>query len=215
MSVINHYDENYFNLYQKKIGLFGGKANLFKYEKFIRENDTVLDFGCGGGFLLSNLNCKIKIGIEINEIPRLHCLSLGLNCYDDIDLIEDNSIDVIISGHCLEHVTSPFFYIEKFYKKLKNGGRVIIVVPTDSYKVKYLPNDINFHLYSFSPMNLGNLLSSVGFNKIQVEPILHKWPPFYLQMQKYFGWKLFHIFSIVYGKLRTNNVQIRAVAVKN
>jgi SAM-dependent methyltransferase len=212
--VIEHYDEKYFNLYQKNIGMFGGKANLFKYQKFIKKSDIVLDFGCGGGFLLSNLVCDNKIGIEINEIARLHCISLGINCYKDIDLIDDNSIDVIISGHCLEHTLSPHYYIDKFYKKLKKGGRVIIVVPTDSYKIKYKPNDVNYHLYSFSPMNLGNLLNSVGFSEIKVETILHKWPPFYFQIQKYLGWKTFHILSLFYGYLRTNVVQIRAFGVK-
>ena len=77
---------------------------------------NILDFGCGGGFLLSNLVCDNKIGIEINEIARLHCISQGINCYNNIDLIDDNSIDVIISSHCLEHTLSPHFYISNFKK---------------------------------------------------------------------------------------------------
>jgi hypothetical protein len=64
-------------------------------------------------------------------------------------------------------------------------------------------------------MNLGNLLDSVGFSEIKAETILHKWPPFYFQLQKYLGWKIFHLLSFFYGFLRTNNVQIRAFAVKN
>ncbi len=145
----------------------------------------------------------------------MHCNSLRINCYQDLDLIDDNTIDVIISSHCLEHTLSPHFYISNFYKKLKKGGRVIIVVPTDSYKVKYKPKDVNYHLYSFSPMNLGNLLDSVGFSEIKAETIMHKWPPFYFHLQKYLGWKIFHLISFFYGFLRTNNVQIRAFAVKN
>jgi SAM-dependent methyltransferase len=207
---IGHYNQNYFDLYQKNIGLFGGKANIFKYEKFIKKSDTVLDFGCGGGFLLSNIKCDKKIGVEINEIPRLHCISLGIECFDNIEKIDDCSIDVIITGHCLEHTTSPYDFIGKFYKKLKNGGSVVIVVPTDSFRVKYKPDDINYHLYSFSPMNIGNLLDAVGFKEIEVETILHKWPPFYSYIQKYLGWKIFHLLSYFYGFLKTSNVQIRA-----
>lgn len=44
----SNYDKKYFD-WQKTIGEFGGKANLFKFEDNIKNTDTVLDFGCGGG----------------------------------------------------------------------------------------------------------------------------------------------------------------------
>jgi SAM-dependent methyltransferase len=213
-NVVKYYDQNYFNLYQKKIGLFGGKASLFKFQKFIKKSDTVLDFGCGGGFLLSNLTCKKKLGIEINETARINAIKLGIDCFDNIDLIEDSSVDVVISSHCLEHTTSPHDVIIKIYNKLKSGGTIIIVVPIDSFRVKYKPNNVDNHLYSFSPMNLGNLLNSVGFKDIQVKPLLHKWPPYYFYVQKYLGWKLFHAICYLYGHIRTSVVQIKVVAQK-
>ncbi len=54
----SRYEEHYFNDFKKEIGEFGGRANKFMFEKHVLPSDTVLDFGCGGGFLLSNLNCK-------------------------------------------------------------------------------------------------------------------------------------------------------------
>ena len=212
---VKHYNYNYFENYQKKMGLFGGKANLFLFEKYISENDKVLDFGCGGGFLLSNLKCKQKFGVEINEISRANCIEKGIECYENIDFIEDSSIDVIISSHCLEHTTSPYDCLEKFYKKLKNNGTIVVVVPTDSYRVKFKKDDINYHLYSFSPMNLGNLLDSVGFDELKVKPVFHKWPPYYYYIQKYFGWNFFHCISYIYGVLSLSNIQIRAIAKKS
>ena len=211
---VKHYNENYFENYQKKMGLFGGISNLFLFENHINENDVVLDFGCGGGFLLANLNCRKKTGIEINEISRNYCLSQGIECFEKIDSVENESFDVIISSHCLEHTTSPYEYLEKIYTKLKKGGTLIVVVPTDSHKVNYKPNDINYHLYSFSPMNLGNLLDAVGFTEIEVKPIFHKWPPLYFKIQKVFGWKFFHWISILYGFFSLSNVQIKAIAKK-
>lgn len=35
MKTENYYNEDYFNDYQKKIGEFGGKANLFKFKEHI------------------------------------------------------------------------------------------------------------------------------------------------------------------------------------
>ena len=42
-----HYDARYFG-WQKSIGIFGGKANKIKFADIIKENQKVLDFGCGG-----------------------------------------------------------------------------------------------------------------------------------------------------------------------
>ena len=65
----DHYDADYFN-WQRTIGIFGGEANSFKFQKSIKKTDIVIDFGCGGGFLLNNLNCYKKIGIEPNINAR-------------------------------------------------------------------------------------------------------------------------------------------------
>ena len=34
---------------------------------WVPKNSKVIDFGCGGGFLLKNLNCSKRIGIEPNK----------------------------------------------------------------------------------------------------------------------------------------------------
>jgi hypothetical protein len=36
------------------------------YAPYIRKTDAVVDFGCGGGFLLDALDCGDKMGVEIN-----------------------------------------------------------------------------------------------------------------------------------------------------
>ena len=64
MSSKNHYDEKYFS-WQKYVGKFGG-LNKIKFDGIILENQKVLDFGCGGGYLLSSYN-NIEDLVEINE----------------------------------------------------------------------------------------------------------------------------------------------------
>ncbi len=61
-----HYNETYFD-YQKDIGLFGGLANKIKFEDLVKKDQKVLDFGCGGGYLLDNFNQIEKNGVEINK----------------------------------------------------------------------------------------------------------------------------------------------------
>jgi len=211
----NYYDTDYFNLYQKKIGEFGGKANVFKFKDHILKTDSILDFGCGGGFLLSNLDCEYKAGIEINSVARNFCKNdLQIDCFSSIGEVEDEKYDIIISNHALEHCERPFDIIKELKLKLKVGGKLVIVVPLDSFKYKFKTDDVNKHLYSFSPMNLGNILQMNGYNNIKTENVLHKWPPFWLQIQKYFGWRLFHIVSYINGHLNLYWSQTKAIGYK-
>ena len=66
---MDYYNEQYFK-WQKEIGEFGGIINQFLFKDFIALADAVIDFGCGGGYLLSNINCTQKMGIEINDAAR-------------------------------------------------------------------------------------------------------------------------------------------------
>ena len=214
--IAEHYQEEYFNNYQKEYGEFGAKANKFMFEKHISPDDTVLDFGCGGGFLLKNLNCRERIGIEINPTARDYCTHInGITCLESLDLIPKESVDVVISSHCLEHTINPFELITTLFEKLRNHGKIVIVVPLDSHRFSWRPNDVDNHLYSFSPMNLGNILQGVGFQDIHTEAVLHKWIPGYRTVDQLFGLATFHQLSWLYGKyFNKKTVQVKGYAVK-
>ena len=216
--VVNHYQDDYFNKYQRDLGEFGGRANAFMFDQYITPADeVVLDFGCGGGFLLKNLHCSRKVGIEINPVARDFCIQAnGITCYESLEYIPDESIDVVISSHCLEHTTNPFEIISALYDKLKNKGKIVIVVPLDSYRYAWVPRDINNHLYSFSPMNLGNILQGAGFKQVKTEAILHKWVPGYKTIERVFGLNIFHHLSFLYGTVfNKRSVQVRGYGLKD
>ena len=42
----------------------------------------------------------------------------------------------------------------------------------------------NFHFFSCSPMNLGNILSRAGFDIIDSSIFFHKWPPYYFFIKR-------------------------------
>ncbi|MEX1239952.1 MAG: class I SAM-dependent methyltransferase [Cyclobacteriaceae bacterium] len=214
--IAGHYREEYFNNYQKEFGEFGGRANKFMFEKHISGEDAVLDFGCGGGFLLKNLNCRERTGIEINPIARDYCNHVnGIRCLESLEFIPNESIDVVISSHCLEHTTNPFELITLLFEKLRNQGKIIIVVPLDSYQFSWTPNDVDNHLYSFSPMNLGNILQGVGFQEIKTEAVLHKWVPGFKTIDQVFGLNTFHQLSWLYGKyFNKRYVQVKGYGIK-
>lgn len=211
-----HYKSDYFNNYQKQMGAFGGLVNKFMFDDHIGRNDTVLDFGCGGGFLLKNLCCKTKIGIEVNPVARDYCYEKNkITCLSSLDYIEDGSVDVVVSCHCLEHTTTPFGVIATLYDKLKEGGKIIIVIPLESFRLSWNLDDVNKHLYSFSPMNLGNLLHGAGFKNISTKPVFNRWPPFYEKVYSTMGLRWFQRISWIYGRFFNKlSVQVKGYGEK-
>lgn len=207
----DYYNEQYFS-WQRNVGELGGKANLFKFEQFIMPTDKVIDFGCGGGYLLKNINCHEKIGIEINESAIKVANENKIKVFKKIQEIPDNWADKIISNHALEHVLNPFDTLLNLKSKLKKDGAIIFVVPQE-FKMRYKTDDINQHLYSWSPLCLGNLFASVGFKVIEVEYLNHKWPPYRHLIWKYLGKNIFHLTCKIYAFIRRNNTQIRILAI--
>jgi len=210
---MTYYNNKYFNC-QKKSGIFGGKANLNKFEEYIKPEYNVIDFGCGGGYLLANLKCKGKIGIDINLVAQQEAASLGLTVYGRIEEVPDEWADLIISDNALEHTECPFWELKRLYPKLKKQGMIVFVVPCDSVGYRYKSNDMNQHLYSWSPMCLGNLFDMVGFKVLRVEPYIHKWPPYYEKIIKYFGKGIFNFTCRIYGRIERSWFQVRIVAKK-
>lgn len=73
---------------------------------------------------------------------------------------------------------------------------------------------MNYHLYSCSPMCLGNLFTEAGFSVIESRPYIHKWPPGYRTIARLGGRKLFEIACRIYGRLERSWFQVRLIAEK-
>ena len=98
------------NFFLEGVKLFNEKKFLdskFKFEKEVKDEDILMDFGCGGGYLLDQFNNKKKIGFEINKSAWEEIKKKGIEVYDKYEDIDDNSIDTIISNHAMEHVPLP------------------------------------------------------------------------------------------------------------
>ncbi len=218
--VSKHYDKKYFD-WQSSIGEFGGWANQSKFIEHISPTSKVLDFGCGGGYLLRSINCAKKVGVEVNESAADTAKNNGLEVFRSTAEVPDDYVDVIISDNALEHTLQPVEELKSLYKKLRVGGRIIFVVPCDSITRDYKPNDINHHLYSWSPMSLGNLFTEAGFSVIESRPYIHKWPrikyicpSLYKLIANVGGRRLFETACRIYGHIERSWFQVRVVAEK-
>jgi SAM-dependent methyltransferase len=215
LSASEHYNSYYFNNYQASIGEFGGWANLTKFTPFLKDYFSVLDFGCGGGFLLKYLPNKYKAGIEPNAEARAKACSLGVKVYSNTEEVSDEWADAIISNHALEHALQPFEELKKLILKLKPNGLMIFYVPCEGIDRPYRPNDINHHLYTWNAMCLGNLFSEAGLKVLNSEAFNHRWPPYYRFIAQYGGRQIFDMACRAYGYVTRKTLsQVRIIARK-
>jgi len=208
-----HYDSKYFD-WQASIGKFGGWANQTKFAGYISERDDVLDFGCGGGFLLKAINCMKRVGVEVNPSAVETAKKNGIEVYLSVEDVPDDYVNVVISNHALEHTLHPFLELRSLHKKLVKGGKIIFVVPCETISCGYKRNDENHHLYSWSPMCLGNLFTESGFSVIESSAYIHKWPPKCRTIARIGGRELFEIACRVYGQIERSWFQVRVIGEK-
>jgi SAM-dependent methyltransferase len=211
--VAPYYNQDYFN-WQAPVGEFGGWANLSIFQDYITPESHVLDFGCGGGYLLKNLNCAKKVGVEVNPTAMETARGNGVEVFGRVADVPDRYVNVIISTNALEHALHPLLELQELYKKLTPGGKIIFVVPCESVTMAYRPDNIDHHLYSWSPMCLGNLFTEAGFSVLESKPYIHKWPPKYRGIARLGGRPLFELACRLYGRIETSWFQAKVVAEK-
>ena len=158
-----------------------------------------MDFGCGGGYLLNELTCGDKYGIDINPVALKEASKMGIKTFTKIEKLKENTIDVIISNSALEHDPNPRESLKKLFKVLKNGKIIFRFLMKLNYS--YRPNDWNYHLYTWSPMALGNLFNDVGFNILECKIEKSKRPPVnfllknnFISRSIYYFYRLIRIF---------------------
>jgi 2-polyprenyl-3-methyl-5-hydroxy-6-metoxy-1,4-benzoquinol methylase len=186
--VDTHYDKNYWE-FQKPMGEMGGVLEQWKFRKYIPPGANCLDFGGGGGFLLDGLSkhCSGKMGIELNPHAAAHAWdAFKITLFNSTEFVPDQWADVIISNHALEHVFCPWCELSKLLPKLKKkSGKIIFVVPAAGRNDHWTGTpDVNFHLHTWSPQTLGNLMSAAGYSNVQVDILAHQWPDDALNIYK-------------------------------
>lgn len=134
---------------------------------YIEPHDTVIDFGCGTGGILSAITCGRRIGVEINEPAIEQAIANGLEVVRSLEDLPNDVADVIISHHALEHIDEPLPILRALRDKVRPRGRLILVIPAETpYALRFRrwrPNPQQ-HLYSWTPLSFGNLVVAAGFD---------------------------------------------------
>lgn len=170
---------DYYNRFQRTSARRGAPILASRFSPHVRPDDFVVEFGCGGGFLLGLIEAREKVGIEVNDAARSEAFDAGLQVRRDLSEVGSRSADVVMTNHALEHTLDPYSQLREMLRILKPGGRLVLVVPIGDWRAErnVRADDRDGHLFSWTPQNMYNLLTEVGFDDVEAEVISFAWPP--------------------------------------
>ena len=204
--------EEYF-AWQNQIGDLGGKLSARPYLPYMKAGARVLDFGCGGGWVLKNIPGIERNGVEINTAAHDQARANGVNVTSTVEE-QEGAFDVVMSNHCLEHVPFPIEALKKLRERLKDDGKLVIVLPLDDWRAQRdITPTIDHHLHTWTPLLLANTLKEAGFVPETVTIRSKAWPPRKELFHRYLpGWG-FELVSALFSRLRRRR-ELMAVAHK-
>ena len=140
-------DEKFYNALQKFDWYYMDEKEEYLYAKnYIKSSDKVLEVGSGKGAFAKHLTTKDYIGLDFSENAKKMAAENGITIENE--MIQDysdkypNSFDVVVSFQVLEHVSDSKGFIEAKIKALKQGGKMVIAVPSEDSFLKYVSNNI-------------------------------------------------------------------------
>lgn len=120
--------------------------------KIESQSHVILEIGCGDKKKYTN-----SIGIDLIDFNSVDIVG---NIYNILNDVRDDSVDLIYSSHCFEHLSNLNELMKEISRILKKDGLLEVVVPHFSNPFYYSdPTHKNlFGLYSFSYFADDNIL---------------------------------------------------------
>jgi ubiquinone/menaquinone biosynthesis C-methylase UbiE len=96
--------------------------------------DKILDIGCHNGAWLSNLNARIRIGLDITPIKSINEISFVKA--DAISLpFPMESFDIVYLLDVIEHIENDIKLINQVMRIIKRGGKLILSTPNINMRI--------------------------------------------------------------------------------
>lgn len=152
---------------QVTAGANGNSQRFATALKEIKDGDKVLDLGCGIGIFTSMVketypDCDVW-GVDISqaaidENQKLHKnINYRQGYIGSLDLVVEDSFDVVFAGEVLEHLDDPDFLFSDAHRALKPGGKLIITTPLEE------AIQSEEHTWYFSKADVEQLYEDNGF----------------------------------------------------
>ena len=144
------------------------------FRKYIPQNATILDLGCGYGEFINQVEARSKYAMDLNP-DATHYLSAGIeflqqDCSQPWP-VQEGSLDVIFTSNFFEHLPDKATLgrtLDNAHKALRKDGQIIAMGPN----AKLVPGaywDFWDHYIPLTESSLGEALKNRGFRVARQE----------------------------------------------
>jgi SAM-dependent methyltransferase len=142
-------------------------------ERVLPAGATVLDLGCGTGFVLVQLQQRYDAyGLDLSPIALGLCRGRGLSQVslgspEDLSAVEGRRFEGVFLLDVLEHLDDDIGALRRIREVLSPGGAVIVTVPAFMFLWSH-HDEINEHRRRYTRAGLADVLQASGFHLEQV-----------------------------------------------
>jgi 2-polyprenyl-6-hydroxyphenyl methylase/3-demethylubiquinone-9 3-methyltransferase len=206
--IYNTYGDRWYEAFDDPVALLRAESKTktpwiierIKQHGLLNENTTVLDVGCGAGFLSNQLGLlKLKVtGVDLSEdslkVAARHDSTKCVH-YQTADAYKlpfaDHSFDVLTAMDFLEHVEDPAKVIQEFSRVLKPNGLFIfhtfnrnilayfVIIKLVEWLVKNTPKHLHVIELFIKPKELALYCAQAGMDSkemIGIKPVFSTVP---------------------------------------
>jgi SAM-dependent methyltransferase len=143
------------------------------FQRYIREEDTVLDIGAGYCEFINHIVCRRRIVLDMRDDVRLHAdpaVEIINGTSTDLGALPNAVIDVAFASNFFEHLPSKqdvLRTLAEVRRVLRPGGRLLILQPNIRYTGGAYWDFFDHHL-PLTERSLVEALGLAGLTPIEV-----------------------------------------------
>ena len=157
------------------------KAEFISAARRIKLNDSVLEVGCGGGAFARHIKGTSYTGLELSQSAVNMAEACGLDVrqqrVEEHAALCKEAYSVVCAFQVLEHVPNVKSFVDGLLNCLKEGGLLILSVPSEDAMMSQLTNNVlnmpPHHVTRWTDLCLKNLtkLFPLEFLSLEHEPL--------------------------------------------
>ncbi len=148
---------------------------LWALEKYFPEMHSILEIGCGTGFVLTGVGKRFpQVRRSGSEVFR-EGLAFAAGRMPDVELLQmdaraipfDSEFDVVGAFDVLEHIEEDQAVLEQMFASVKPGGGIVVTVPQHRWLWSGM-DDYSCHKRRYTRSELTRKVRRAGFHPVRV-----------------------------------------------
>jgi len=179
-------------------------SQAFYFDQRDLSTKRILDYGGGIGQSVAGLEGAIVYDASAEALQA--CQKRDIETVFDTKSLPDESFDLVICRHALEHIPDPLAALQEMHRLLNAQGELFLVLPKEMhYSCSLEPEFLNFHIYGWNFRCINNLLHLAGFQVTENREFFVLGYRKLLPIRRRFGERIYRQALKLVGRLRRNS----------